>query len=122
MKIDKDVKKFRGEKVLMQKELTNAVSVHPSNYSKMEKGEREFSIELFDKLANFFGLSIDELLNMNGKIPKAISVEEKTVNEKTQLISQLKEEDKHAVFRIIDGIHTKSKFKTFFEQNIQIYK
>ena len=122
MKIDKDVKKFRGEKVLMQKELTNAVSVHPSNYSKMEKGEREFSIELFDKLAKFFGLSIDKLLNMNGKIPKAVSVKEKTVNEKTQLISQLKEEDKHAVFRIIDGIHTKSKFKTFFEQNIQIYK
>ena len=122
MKIDKDVKKFRGEKVLMQKELTNAVSVHPSNYSKMEKGEREFSIELFDKLAKFFGLSIDELLNMNGKIPKAVSLEEKTVNEKTQLTSQLKEEDKHAVFRIIDGIHTKSKFKTFFEQNIQIYK
>jgi len=31
-----------------------AVGVHPSNYSKMEKGERDVSIEVADKLAVFF--------------------------------------------------------------------
>ncbi|WP_410504187.1 helix-turn-helix domain-containing protein [Maribacter sp. MJ134] len=31
------------------------VGVHPSNYSKMEKGERDVSIEVADKLAKYFG-------------------------------------------------------------------
>lgn len=122
MQIAKNIKKLREEKGLMQKEVANTVGVHPSNYSKMEKGEREFSIEVIDKLAKFFGLSIDELVHMNGKMPEAVTVEDKTTNEKVQLISQLEEEDKHAVFRIIDGMLTKSKFQTFFEQNIQTAK
>ena len=46
----------------------------------------------------------------------------KTTNEKVQLISQLEAEEKHAVFHIIDGMLTKSKFQTFFEQNIQTVK
>ena len=48
---------------------------------------------------------------MNGKMTKAITVEDKTTNEKVQLISQLETEDKHAVYRIIDGMLTKSKFQ-----------
>jgi hypothetical protein len=47
---------------------------------------------------------------------------DKTANEKEQLISQLDEEDKHAVYSVIDGILTKNKFQTFFEQNIQTAK
>lgn len=49
-------------------------------------------------------------------------MEDKTANEKVQLISQLDEEDKHAVYRIIEGMLTKNEFQTFFEQNIQIAK
>ncbi|HRE63887.1 MAG TPA: helix-turn-helix transcriptional regulator [Ferruginibacter sp.] len=94
--------------------------MHPSNYSKMEKGEREFGIEVIDKLAIFFGLTIDELVHPNNKLPKEIKVEDKTANEKVQLISQLDEEDKNAVYRIIDGMLTKNKFQTFFEQNIAV--
>lgn len=38
--------------------------------------------------------------------------------EKLQLIDQLEEEDKNAVYCIIDGMLTKSKFKDFFNKNI----
>jgi transcriptional regulator with XRE-family HTH domain len=120
MQIAQNIKKLREEKGVMQKEVASAVGVHPSNYSKMEKGEREFGIETIDKLASYFGISIDELVHMNGKVPKAVTIEDKTVNEKVQLISQLEEEDKNAVYRIIDGMLTKSKFQTFFEQNIAV--
>lgn len=121
MQIGKHIKKLGEEKGLMQKEVVNAVGVHPSNYSKMEKEEREFSIGVIDKPATFFRLSIDEGVHMNSKMPKTVTVEDKTTNEKIQLISQL-EEDKHAVFRIIDGMLIKSKFQAFFEQNIQTAK
>ncbi len=120
MDIAKNIKKLREERGLMQKEVANAVGVHPSNYSKMEKGEREFGIEVIDKLAKFFGLTIDELVHPNNKLPKEVKVEDKTAIEKVQLISQLDEEDKNAVYRIIDGMLTKNKFQTFFEQNIAV--
>jgi transcriptional regulator with XRE-family HTH domain len=117
MDIAKNIKKLREERNLMQKEIANTVGVHPSNYSKMEKGEREFSIEVIDKLAKFFGLTIDELVYDN-KLPEAVKLEDKTATEKIQLISMLNEDDKNAVYRIIDSMLTKTKFQTFFEQNI----
>ena len=120
MDIAKNIKKIRVERGLMQKEVANAVGVHPSNYSKMEKGDREFGIDVIDKLAKFFGLTIDELVHPHSKLPKEVKVEDKTATEKVQLISQLDEEDKNAVYRIIDGMLTKNKFQTFFEQNIAV--
>jgi transcriptional regulator with XRE-family HTH domain len=82
----------------MQKEVANAVGVYLSNYSKKEKGKREFGTEVIDKLAKFFGLTIDELVHPNNKLPREVKVEDKTANEK---------------------VH-KNKFQTFFEQNIAV--
>lgn len=122
MDLVKNIKNFHEAGGLMQKEVANAVGVHPSNYSKMEKGKREFGIGFIDKLAKFFGLSIDELVRPNNKLPKEVKVEDKTDTEKIQLISQLDYEDKNAVYHIIDGMLNKNKFQTFFEQNIQTAK
>jgi hypothetical protein len=35
-----------------------------------------------------------------------------------RLIEQLEDEDKQAVYRIIDGMLTKAKFKDFFAKNV----
>ena len=48
-----------------------------------------------------------------------VFIEDKSISEKVRLISQLDKEDQHAVYRIIDGMLTKNKFQTFFEQNLQ---
>jgi hypothetical protein len=56
----------------------------------------------------------------DSKVPKEIKVEDKTATEKVHLISRLDDKDKNAVYRIIDGMLTKNKFKTFFEQNIVV--
>ena len=73
---------------------------------------------LADKLAKFFGVTLDELAHMNGKIPDEITIVDKTTNERLKLIAQLEEEDKNAIFRIIDGMLTKAKFKDFFNKNV----
>ncbi len=82
--------------------------------SKIEKGEREPSIEVLDKLAKLFSLTIDQFVHEN--LPIEVTIEDKTTTEKLQLILQLDEEDKKAVFRIIDTMLTKSKFKDFFQK------
>jgi len=113
-----NLKILREQKGLLQKEVANAVNVHPSNYSKMEKGERDVSISTADKLAKYFGISLDELVHMNGNVPDEITIVDKSTSERLKLIQQLEDEDKNAIFRIIDGMLTKAKFKDFFQKNV----
>jgi len=44
-------------------------------------------------------------------------VADKSVSERINLIQQLKEEDKKALFDIIESMLIKSKFKDFFNKN-----
>ncbi len=119
-KIGKHIKQIREQRGLMQKEIASIADMQASNYSKIESGQRDVSIEALAKIAQFFNMTVDDIINFEStKSPSPIKVEDKTANEKVQLISQLDEEDKHAVYRIIDGMLTKNKFQTFFEQNLQ---
>jgi transcriptional regulator with XRE-family HTH domain len=99
----------------MQKEVAFVADMQASYYSKIESGQRDISVEALDKIAQFLGMMVDEVIHFEDtKTPTPIKMEDKTANEKVQLISQLVEEDKHAVYRIIDGMLTKNKFQTFF--------
>ena len=121
--IGKNIKTIREQKGLMQKEVAFVADMQASNYSKIESGQRDVSVEALDKIAQFFGMKVDEIIHYeDAKTPTPVKVEDKTANEKVYLISQLDEEDKHAVYRIIDGMLTKNKFQNFFEQNLQTAK
>ena len=121
--VGKNIKKIREQKGLMQKEVASVADMQASNYSKIESGQRDVSVEALDKIAQFFGMKVDEIIHFEDtKTFTPVKVEDKTANEKVQLISQLDDEDKNAVYRIIDGMLTKNKFQTFFEQNIQTAK
>jgi len=121
--IGKNIKRIREQRGLMQKEVASSADLQASNYSKIESGQRDISVEALDKIANFFGMTVDEIIHFDDtQTPTPVKMEDKTASEKVQLISQLDEEDKHAVYRIIDGMLTKNKFQTFFEQNIQTAK
>lgn len=112
------IKKIREKRGLMQKEVAAAAGLQASNYSKIEKGERDISIEALDKIAKLFGMTVDEIIHFEGKVPKDVKIEDKTTNEKLRLLEQLEDEDKQAVYRIIDGMLTKTKFKDFFNKNV----
>jgi transcriptional regulator with XRE-family HTH domain len=121
--VGKNIKKIREYKGLMQKEVASVADMQASNYSKIESGKRDISVEALDKIAKFFDMTVDEIIHYQvNKQPTPIKVEDKTAIEKVYLISHLDEEDKNAVYRIIDGMLTKNKFQTFFEQNIQTAK
>lgn len=122
MSIGKNIKNIREQKRLMQKEVAAVADMQASNYSKIESGQRDISVEALDRIAQFFGMTVDEVIHLEDSVPVPVRVEDKTANEKLQMISQLDEEDKHVVYRIIDGMLTKNKFQTFFEQNLQTSK
>jgi transcriptional regulator with XRE-family HTH domain len=107
----KSVKKILELKQLKQKEVAAAAGLLPSNYSKIEKGERHISIEVLDKIARLFGMTTDQVIHYEGKLPKEVTIQDKTFSEKLKLIEQLNEEDKQALFRIIDAMLTKPSSK-----------
>jgi len=63
-------------------------------------------------------VTIDELVYMNEQVPKEVTIVDKSVSERINLIQQLEQEDKQALFRIIDSMLTKTKFKDFFDKNM----
>ena len=54
---------------------------------------------------------------MTEQVPTEVTIVDKSVSERINLIQQL-EEDKSELFRIIDTMLTKSKFKDFFNKNV----
>lgn len=102
----------------MQKEVAAAADLHPANYNKMEKGEREPSVEALGKISKLFDMTVDQVINYEGDIPQEVTIEDKSVLEKMKLIEQLEDADRQAIFRVIDSMLTKSKFKDFFNKNV----
>ncbi len=119
--IGKTIKKIREEKGLTQQQIAELVNMHRSNYSKVESGERDLSIEAINKVAKFFAMTIDELVNFNGKVPNEITVEDKSLLEQVKLIAELQPEEKNMVFKMIDTFLTQKKFKDFFAKNISTF-
>ena len=65
-----------------------------------------------------FDVSVNDILNPDKEVPKEITVEDKTMMEQMRLIQQLDDEDKHVIYKMIDTMLTKKKFKDFFQKNI----
>lgn len=113
-----NIKRLREEKGILQKEVATEVGLGISHYSKIENGQREASVELLDKLAKFYGISIDQIVHMGKSVPKEVTLEDKTTNEQMRLIAELDEKDKSVVSGMIETMLTKKKFKDFFNNNI----
>ncbi len=118
MSVAENIKKLREDKGVMQKQVYNEIGLKPAHYNKLEKGLIEPSIDILDKLAAFYGVTIDQIVHYSQATPQAVTVEDKTASEQVRLMAQLNEKDKSTVMNIIDTMLTKQKFQTFFEQNI----
>ena len=118
MDVGANIKKIRKEKGLQQKQVALELGIDQSNYNKMENNKREPSLDVLNKLAGLFNVSVDQILNRDATIPIEVTVEDKTTTEQVRLIQQLDDSDKQTVFKIIDTMLTKKKFKDFFQKNI----
>jgi transcriptional regulator with XRE-family HTH domain len=84
--VGKNIKKIRDQKKLLPKDVAATAGLHPANYNKTEKREREPSIEAVDKISNLFGITVDEIIHFEGKVPDDVKIEDKTTNEKLRLL------------------------------------
>lgn len=118
MSTGQNIKKIREEKGMTQQQIAELIHMHRSNYSKIESGQREISVDALNKIAKYFGMTIDQIVNFDGAIPQEITVEDKTLMEQVKLIQELEPEEKNMVFKMVDTFLTKKKFKDFFQKNV----
>ncbi|MBA9077102.1 helix-turn-helix domain-containing protein [Rufibacter quisquiliarum] len=118
MSLADNIKAIREEKGLKQMEVAAHIGVDKSTYSKIEKGTRALTVDELQRAARLFGLTTDQVLNYDGGVPQEVTVEDKTAAEQVRLISQLDEDDRQTVFKIIDRMLTTKKFKDFFQKNV----
>ncbi len=118
LSLGKTIKKIREQKGMLQKQVAAELNIGTTNYNKLENGNREPSVKELQQLATLFGLTIDQILNMEDEVPKEIVIEDKTTSEQMRLIQELDEKDKDIIFSMIDIMLTKKKFKDFFQKNV----
>ena len=63
----KRIKNLREDNDLKQKEIASYLNITQQQYSLYEKGIREIPIDLLIKLADYYKVSIDYLLNRTNK-------------------------------------------------------
>ncbi len=105
-------------KKLLQKQVAAHIGVDKSTYSKIEKATREVTVKELQLMAGLFSMTIDDIVNFEGNIPEEVVIEDKSSVEQINLISQLDEEDKGIIFKMIDKMLTTKKFKDFFQKNV----
>jgi transcriptional regulator with XRE-family HTH domain len=116
--IGKNIKRIREEKGLTQQSIADLIAMHRSNYSRVETGDRDLSIDAIGKIAKYFNMTIDQLVNFEGDIPQEVTIEDKSLAEQVKLIQGLELEEKNMVFKMVDTFLTQKKFKDFFQKNI----
>jgi hypothetical protein len=49
----------------------------------------EVSLNALEKIARFFGVTLDELVYMDGELPREVEIEDKTTMEQLQLMQDI---------------------------------
>lgn len=122
MNIAENLKKIREQKGLQQKQVALDIGIGTTNYNRIENGQREASVEVLDKLAKFYGITIDEIVNFEDKKlpPKEVVVQDKAILQQVELIQELEPDEKSMVFKMIDTFINQKKFKDFVKQNVAL--
>ena len=116
MNLADNIKAIREEKGLKQIEVATYIGVDKSAYSKIEKGQRALTVEELQKMAQLFNLTTDQILHYDGHLPTEVVIEDKSAVEQLRLLQQLDNEDRQTIFKLIDTMLTKKKFKDFFQK------
>ncbi|MBU1172734.1 MAG: helix-turn-helix domain-containing protein [Proteobacteria bacterium] len=109
MNLSQNLKKLRKKKGWSQSQLAEQIGSHLSHINRIETGKYNPSLDVIQKLASVFEVSIDYLVSDMEEDYKEVKIENKGLMERIKLIDTLDEEDRVALIRIIDSMLTKKK-------------
>jgi len=109
MSLLKNLKRLRKKRGWSQTQLAEQIGFHLSHINRIETGKYNPSLDVIQKLAAVFEVSIDYLVSDTDEDFKEVRIENKDMIEKIKLIDSLDEEDRTALIRVIDSMLTKKK-------------
>lgn len=105
--IGENIKKYRLLNNMTQEELSKKLGIAPNTLSNYENGNREPNSDVISKLADIFDISLDELYGRKFTKEEAIEIAASTKNNLD--LSDISNEDKEAIMRIIEIAKNKNK-------------
>jgi len=103
------IKALREDRKMRQEDVANSVNITKSTYIKYEKGTQSPQLEVVERIAKLYGVSVCELVG--GDKP---SLDEQLTS-RMELINNLDQEEKRSIMLIIDGL-------IYRRQNIDLSK
>ena len=104
-----NLKRLRKKHGWSQTQLAEQIGSHLSHVNRIETGKYNPSLDVVQKLASVFDVSIDYLVSDTEEDFKEVRIEDKSLLERVKLIDSLDKEDKTALIRVIDSMLTKKK-------------
>jgi len=78
------LREIRCNRKLTQKQVADQIGCSPGAYSKYENGDREPSIDILNRLADFYGVSVDYLIGRDVLEHRALTTFEKELIQRLQ--------------------------------------
>lgn len=101
----------REAKGLTKQKLGEVISVHHSQIGRYEKGEASPAAEVLKKMANALNVSTDYLMNGTAADLAAENINDKTLINQFNRISELSEESKKVVLTFLDAFLFQQEMK-----------
>lgn len=104
-----NLKRLRKKKGWSQSQLAEQIGSHLSHINRIETGKYNPSLDVVQKLAKVFDVTIDYLVSDTEEDFQEVRIEDKSLLERVKLIDSLDAEDRTALIRVIDSMLTKKK-------------
>lgn len=101
-----------GDKKLHQKEVANVLNIGYSNYNESENGNRKVSVKELQRLAEFYNITFNQVINLDDGLPKEVVIEDKQAKVQLHLIAALDADDRMIIFKMIDKMLTSKNIAT----------
>jgi len=109
MSLADNLKRLRKKRGWSQTQLAEQIGSHLSHINRIETGKYNPSLDVVQKLAAVFDVTIDYLVSDTDEDFKEVRIEDKNLIERIKLIDSLEQDDKTALIRVIDSMLTKKK-------------
>jgi len=119
MNIGQNIKRVRTAKNMSQKELTSIIDMGAAQFSRIENGKTDPSVNTLERIAKALGVSLSELFIDENSDTEVIS-HDKTIMEKVRLIESLQEDEKQVIFKMLDAFVSKQTLKSALQNAINL--
>lgn len=110
MNIGENIKRIRTAKNLSQKEVTINANLDTAQYSRIENGKTDPSVNTLERIAKALGITLAELFASTDEL-KEINSLDKSLMEKVALMESLSNEEKQTIYTMLDVFIGKRKLK-----------